>query len=42
MKYIIKPLVALIVAGSAFFFGFYFGQEKVKTKIPDFQDNLES
>ena len=41
MKNICKSFFAFIVASSAFLIGFYLGTEKVKSKIPDFQEDVE-
>jgi len=41
MKTIIKSLLTLFLASSAFLIGFYLGQEKIVSKIPDFQEELE-
>ena len=41
MKNILKSLLAIFVASSAFLIGFYLGGEKIKSKIPDFQEELE-
>lgn len=42
MKNILKSFFALLVASSAFFIGFFLGKEKIKSKIPDFQEDKES
>ncbi len=42
MKNIFKSIFALFVASSAFLIGFYLGKEKIKSKIPDFQEEKES
>ncbi len=39
MKKILKPLFTILIFGSAFFIGYYLGEEKLKTKIPDFQED---
>jgi len=41
MKNIFKSLFAFLVASSAFLIGFYLGEEKIKSKIPNFQEELE-
>ncbi|MFP4081333.1 MAG: hypothetical protein ACLFVG_01100 [Candidatus Aminicenantes bacterium] len=41
MKDIWRSLLAILVASSAFLLGFYLGGEKIKSKIPDFQEDLE-
>ena len=41
MKNLLKSLVTLALASSAFFIGFYLGQEKIVSKIPKFQDDIE-
>jgi hypothetical protein len=41
MKYLVKSLVTLALASSAFFIGYYLGQEKIVSRIPDFQEDLE-
>lgn len=41
MKDIFKAFMALLIVASGFFIGFYFGEEKVKSKISDFQKDLE-
>lgn len=41
MKTIVKSLFTLFLASSAFLIGFYLGQEKIVSKIPDFQEELE-
>jgi len=38
---LIKALVTMALASSAFFIGFYLGQEKIVSRIPDFQEDLE-
>lgn len=42
MKNIFKSFLALLVASSAFLIGFYIGEEKTKSKIPNFQEDLEA
>lgn len=42
MKNIFKSFFALFLASSAFLIGFYLGKEKVKSKIPNFQEDLEA
>ncbi len=39
MKSLCKSLLTLALASTAFFIGFYLGQEKIVSKIPDFQDD---
>ncbi len=39
MKSLCKSLLTLAMASTAFFIGFYLGQEKIVSKIPDFQDD---
>jgi len=41
MRDILKALMALLIVASGFFIGFYFGAEKVKSKISDFQTDRE-
>ena len=42
IKNIFKSFLTLLVVSSAFLVGFYLGEEKVKSKIPEFQEDLES
>ena len=41
MKNLCKSLFTFIIASSAFLIGFYLGQEKIVSKIPDFQEEAE-
>jgi hypothetical protein len=41
MKNILKSLLAILVASSAFLIGFYLGEEKIKSRIPNFQEESE-
>jgi hypothetical protein len=41
LKNLIKAIVTLTLASSAFFIGFYLGQEKIVSRIPDFQEDPE-
>jgi len=41
MKNLLKSVITLALASSAFLIGFYLGQEKIVAKIPDFQDKAE-
>jgi hypothetical protein len=41
MKDLFKTLLLFISASAAFVIGFYMGGEKVKTRIPDFQEEKE-
>ena len=41
MRNIFKSFFTLLLASSAFFIGFYLGKEKIMSKIPDFQEDLE-
>lgn len=41
MKNLCKSLFTFIIASSAFLIGFYLGQEKIVSKIPDFQEEIE-
>jgi len=41
MKNIFKSFFTLLLASSAFFIGFYLGKEKIISKIPDFQEEIE-
>lgn len=41
MKDILKALITIIVFSSAFILGFHIGEERVKNKYPDFQEDLE-
>jgi len=41
MRDIFKAFMALLIVASGFFIGFYFGEEKVKSEISNFQKDLE-
>jgi hypothetical protein len=41
MKELFKSIFAIIILISAFFVGFQFGRSKEKSKIPNFQEDLE-
>lgn len=41
MKNIFKSFFTLLVASSAFLIGFYLGKEKIKSKISNFQEDLD-
>jgi hypothetical protein len=41
MKDIFKALVTIIVFSSAFILGFHIGEERVKNKYPNFQEDLK-
>lgn len=41
MKDLLKSLVIIVVASAAFLLGLYIGEEKVKAKIDDFQEDVE-
>ncbi len=41
MKDIFKTLATIFIASSAFFIGFYLGQEKITSKISTFQEDSE-
>ncbi len=41
MKDLFKTLLFFLSASAAFFIGFYMGGEKVKTRIPNFQEETE-
>jgi hypothetical protein len=41
MNNVLKSIITFFVASSAFFLGFYLGQEKIVSKIPDFQEDPE-
>jgi hypothetical protein len=41
MKNLCKSLFTFLVASSAFLIGFYLGQEKIVSKIPNFQEETE-
>jgi len=41
MKDFFKSLFAILLTSSAFFIGLYIGQEKIKSKYPDFQESVE-
>ncbi len=41
MRDIFKSFMALLIVASGFFIGFYFGEEKVKSKFSDFQKDKE-
>jgi len=40
MKDFFKVLFTIIIFSSAFFVGLYLGEEKVKAKVSDFQDDV--
>lgn len=41
MRDLFKTLLLVLSASAAFIVGFYIGGEKVKTGIPDFQEDTE-
>jgi len=41
MKDLFKTLLLILSASTAFFIGYYLGGERLKAKIPNFQDELE-
>jgi len=41
MKDVFKSLLAVLLFSSAFLIGFYLGEEKIKAKFPDFQEEIE-
>jgi len=41
MKSLCKSLFALALASTAFFIGFYLGQEKIVARFPNFQDDMD-
>ncbi len=41
IKNLIKAIVTLTLTSSAFFIGFYLGQEKIVSRIPNFQEDSE-
>jgi hypothetical protein len=41
MKDLLKSLFIIIATSAAFLLGLYVGEEKVKAKIDDFQDDVE-
>jgi hypothetical protein len=41
MKGFVKGLFTLLLISFAFFLGFHLGKEKVKDKIPKFQDDMD-
>lgn len=41
MKDLLKSLFIIFATSAAFLIGLYIGEEKVKAKISDFQDELE-
>jgi len=41
MKHLFRFLLTLAMASSAFLVGFYLGQEKIVSKIPNFQEDKE-
>ncbi len=41
MKDLIKSLFIIFATSAAFLLGLYIGEEKVKAKIDDFQEDLE-
>ncbi len=38
MRNLFKTMLVLLTLGTIFFLGFHFGKEKVKDKIPKFQE----
>jgi hypothetical protein len=41
MRELFKSVFVILLASSAFYFGFMLGKEKVLSKIPDFQEDVE-
>jgi len=41
LKNLIKAIVTLTLTSSAFLIGFYLGQEKIVSRIPNFQEDPE-
>ena len=41
MKDLLKSLLIIVATSAAFLMGLYIGEEKVKAKIDDFQEDLE-
>ncbi|MFB0566457.1 MAG: hypothetical protein ACETWK_12375 [Candidatus Aminicenantaceae bacterium] len=41
MKDVFKAFFTLIIFSSAFLVGLYLGEEKVKKKIPNFQEEID-
>jgi len=41
MKVLLKSLFIIFATSAAFLMGLYMGEEKVKAKIDDFQEDLE-
>ncbi len=41
MKDLLKSLFILVATSAAFLLGLYIGEEKVKAKIDDFQEDVE-
>jgi hypothetical protein len=41
MKSLCKSLVTLALFSTAFYLGFYLGQEKIVSRFPDFQDDQD-
>lgn len=41
MKSLCKSLITLALACTAFFIGFYLGQEKIVSRFPNFQDDRD-
>ncbi|MFQ6069554.1 MAG: hypothetical protein ACE5LC_03405 [Candidatus Aminicenantales bacterium] len=42
MKDFFKTLFTMFIVASAFLVGYYLGEEKVRSEIPDFQEEKES
>ena len=41
MSKVLKSIFTILVTSSAFMLGLYLGKEKVRSKIPDFQEEPE-
>lgn len=41
MKSFFKLMLFVLTLGTIFFLGFHFGRERIKDKIPKFQDETE-
>jgi len=41
MSKVLKSIFTVLVASSAFMLGLYLGKERIRSKIPDFQEEPE-
>ncbi len=41
MKDLFKVFFTILIFSSAFLVGLYLGEEKLKSKVPNFQDDIE-